>query len=189
MSRVTPQVLEGALKGVAALIVMGVSGSGKTTIAALLAQELGWRFEDGDWFHPKANVEKMESGIPLTDADRQPWLEAIAAWVEDLHTKAAHGVVACSALKRHYRDILARSGHEVVRFVYLKGDKELIAKRITARHGHFMPPALLESQFAALEEPSPDEHAIVVSVAGTPREIVGDILTALRDPANQGPVS
>jgi carbohydrate kinase (thermoresistant glucokinase family) len=92
-------------------------------------------------------------------------------------------------LKRHYRDILARSGHEVVRFVYLKGDKELIAKRITARHGHFMPPALLESQFAALEEPSPDEHAIVVSVAGTPREIVGDILTALRDPANQGPVS
>jgi carbohydrate kinase (thermoresistant glucokinase family) len=189
VSRVTAQVLEGALKGIAALIVMGVSGSGKTTIAALLAQELGWRFEDGDWFHPKANVEKMESGTPLTDTDREPWLEAIATWVEDLRTKGEHGVVACSALKRRYREILARAGHEVVRFVYLKGDKALIAKRITARHGHFMPPALLESQFAALEEPSPDEYAIVVSVAGTPREIVADILAALRDPANQGPVS
>jgi gluconokinase len=188
MTQGKPEVLQGALKGVAALIVMGVSGSGKTTIAALLAQELGWRFEDGDWFHPKANVEKMESGTPLTDADRQPWLEAIAAWVDDLHKKGARGVVACSALKRRYREVLARAGHEVVRFVYLKGDKALIARRITARHGHFMPPTLLESQFAALEEPSPDEHAIVVSVAGTPREIVSDILAALRDPANQGPV-
>jgi carbohydrate kinase (thermoresistant glucokinase family) len=180
MSRATPQPLEGALKDVVALIVMGVSGSGKTTIAALLAQELGWRFEDGDWFHPKANVEKMESGTPLTDADREPWLEAIAAWIEDLRAKSAHGVVACSALKRRYRDILARAGHDTVRFVYLKGDKALIAKRMTARHGHFMPPALLESQFATLEEPAPDEHPITVSVAGTPREIVADILAALR---------
>jgi carbohydrate kinase (thermoresistant glucokinase family) len=187
MSRAQPQSLEGALKNVVALIVMGVSGSGKTTIAALLAQELGWRFEDGDWFHPKANVEKMESGIPLTDADRQPWLEAIAAWIDDLSAKGGHGVVACSALKRRYRDILARAGHDTVRFVYLKGDKALIAKRITARHGHFMPPELLESQFATLEEPAPDEHPITVSVAGTPREIVANILAPLRGAAVPGP--
>jgi gluconokinase len=184
MRRDAPQSLDGALKNVCALVVMGVSGSGKTTIAALLAQELGWRFEDGDWFHPKANVAKMESGTPLTDADRQPWLEAIAAWIEDLRDNAGHGVVACSALKRRYRDILARAGHETVRFVYLKGDKALIAKRITARHGHFMPPELLESKFTTLEEPAPDEHPITVSVTGTPREIVADILAALRTAAN-----
>jgi len=184
MNRAAPHSLEGALKNVIALIIMGVSGSGKTTIAALLAQELGWRFEDGDWFHPKANVEKMESGIPLTDADRLPWLEAIATWIDDLRAKGGYGVVACSALKRRYRDILARAGHDSVRFVYLKGDQALIAKRITARHGHFMPPTLLESQFAALEEPAPDEHPITVSVAGTPREIVANILDALRSAAN-----
>jgi carbohydrate kinase (thermoresistant glucokinase family) len=183
MSRAEPELLQGALKNVAALVVMGVSGSGKTTIAALLAQELGWRFEDGDWFHPKTNVAKMESGSPLTDADRQPWLEAIAAWIDDLRADGKHGVVACSALKRRYRDILGRAGHETVRFVYLKGNKALIAKRITARHGHFMPPELLESQFATLEEPSADEHPIIVSVAGTPREIVADILAALRSTA------
>ncbi|GAC1336004.1 MAG: gluconokinase [Beijerinckiaceae bacterium] len=165
---------------ITALIVMGVSGSGKTTIAAVLAQELGWTFEDGDWFHPKANVEKMESGTPLTDADRQPWLEAITAWIEDLRVKGGHGVVACSALKRRYRDILVRPGRDAIRFVYLKGDKDLIAKRITARHGHFMPAALLDSQFATLEEPTPDEHAISVSVAGQPHDVVADILAALR---------
>jgi carbohydrate kinase (thermoresistant glucokinase family) len=180
VNRAEPLVLEGAMASVAALVVMGVSGSGKTTIAALLAQELGWRFEDGDWFHPKANVEKMEHGIPLTDADRMPWLEAIAGWIDDLHAKGGRGVVACSALKRSYRDILARAGHEVVRFVYLRGDEALIAKRMTARHGHFMPASLLASQFATLEEPAPDERAIVVSIAGTPREIVADVLVALR---------
>jgi gluconokinase len=184
VTRAASQSLEGALKNVAALVVMGVSGSGKTTIAALLAQELGWRFEDGDWFHPKENVNKMESGTPLTDTDRQPWLEAIAAWIDDLSAKGAHGVVACSALKRRYRDILGRAGHGTVRFVYLKGDKALIAKRITARHGHFMPPALLESQFATLQEPSADEHPITVSIAGTPREIVNNILAALRTAAD-----
>jgi gluconokinase len=184
MTRAGPQSLAGALKNVCALVVMGVSGSGKTTIAALLAQELGWRFEDGDWFHPKGNIAKMESGTPLSDADRQPWLEAIAAWIEDLRDRGGHGVVACSALKRGYRDILARAGHDTVRFVYLKGDKALIAKRITARHGHFMPPELLDSQFATLEEPGADEHPITVSVAGTPREIVADILAALRSAAN-----
>ena len=188
MTSAVPEALGGDLRGVVALVVMGVSGSGKTTIAALLAQELGWRFEDGDWFHPKANVEKMENSIPLTDADRLPWLEAIAAWIDDLHARGGHGVVACSALKRGYREILARAGHEIVRFVYLRGDKTLIAKRMTARHGHFMPPALLESQFATLEEPTPDEHPIVVSIAGTPRVIVSDILAALRRRASASPL-
>ena len=161
-----------------AVIVMGVSGSGKTTIAALLAGRLQWEFEDGDWLHPEANVEKMHRGIPLTDDDRWPWLQAIAAWIDETGRAGRHGVVACSALKRSYRDVLTGKRRDV-RLVYLKGDEALIGRRITARHGHFMPASLLHSQFEALEEPGPDENPIVVSIEARPIEIVSRILAQL----------
>jgi gluconokinase len=163
----------------AIVIVMGVSGSGKTTVAALLAGRLGWAFEDADAFHPPANVAKMHAGTPLTDADRQPWLAAIAAWIDDIRRRGGHGVVTCSALKRRYRDILIGDRSDV-RLVYLKGDFELIRGRISARHGHFMPPSLLRSQFEALEEPGPDEAAIIADVAPKPDEIVAGIVRSLR---------
>jgi len=162
----------------AVVVVMGVSGSGKTTIAALLAGRLQWEFEDGDGFHPAANVDKMHRGVPLTDEDRGPWLRAIAAWIDETRRKGGHGVVACSALKRRYRDVLIGERRDV-RLVYLKGDEALIARRIAARHGHFMPAALLHSQFEALEEPGPDENPIVVSIDARPIDIVARISAAL----------
>jgi carbohydrate kinase (thermoresistant glucokinase family) len=157
---------------------MGVSGSGKSTIAAMLAQRLHWIYEDGDWFHPRSNIEKMHRGIPLTDEDRWPWLEAIAAWIDATRKAGNHGIVACSALKRAYRNILVDDRPDV-RLVYLQGGHDLVARRLAARDGHFMPAALLESQFAALEEPGPDEHAIVVPIAPHPREIVETIVNEL----------
>ncbi len=160
------------------LVMMGVSGSGKSTIASMLAHRLGWTYEDGDWFHPKSNVEKMHHGEPLTDADRWPWLKAIAAWIDETRKAGGHGVVACSALKRAYRDILI-DGRPDVRLVFLKGDQDLIARRIAARDDHFMPPSLLDSQFAALEVPAADERPITVSIAPHPREIVDDIVAKL----------
>jgi gluconokinase len=158
------------------IVVMGVSGAGKTTIAAMLAMRLGWTFEDADWFHPPANVEKMHAGKPLTDDDRWPWLRAIAEFIERTQKAGQHAVIACSALKRAYRSILIGSRREV-RLVYLKGERELIARRMTLRHGHFMPPSLLESQLATLEEPSPDEHAWVCDIRDTPDTIVGDLVS------------
>jgi gluconokinase len=160
------------------IVMMGVSGSGKSTIASMLAHRLGWTYEDGDWFHPKANVEKMHHGEPLTDADRWPWLNAIAEWIDETRKAGRHGVVACSALKRAYRDILI-DGRPDVRLVFLKGDQELIARRIAARDDHFMPASLLDSQFAVLEEPAADEHPITVSIAPHPREIVDAIVAKL----------
>jgi gluconokinase len=160
------------------VVVMGVSGSGKTTIAALLAGRLHWEFEDGDWFHPAANVDKMHNGHPLTDEDRRPWLQAIAAWIDETRRAGGHGVVACSALKRRYRDVLIGARADV-RLVYLKGEEALIARRIAARHGHFMPAALLHSQFEALDEPGPDERPIVVSIDARPGDIVARIAAAL----------
>jgi gluconokinase len=161
-----------------ALIVMGVAGSGKTTIAEALAVRLGWRFEDGDAFHPASNVEKMRIGRALTDEDRWPWLRAIAAEVDRAREARGHIVIACSALKRAYRDILIgkRTG---VRLIYLKGSRDLILQRLRARRGHFMPPELLDSQFATLEEPGRDENAIVVDVAPTVDAIVDDIVRQL----------
>jgi carbohydrate kinase (thermoresistant glucokinase family) len=161
-----------------AIIVMGVSGSGKTTVAALLAGRLQWEFEDADWLHPEANVEKMHRGTPLTDEDRWPWLRAIAAWIDEKRHEGRHGVVACSALKRRYRDVLIGERRDV-RLVYLKGDEPLIARRLAARHGHFMPAALLRSQFEALEEPGPDENPITVSIVAKPAQIVSRIVAAL----------
>jgi gluconokinase len=160
------------------LVVMGVSGCGKSTIASMLAHRLHWIYEDGDWFHPKSNVEKMHAGEPLTDEDRWPWLHAIAAWIDATRRVGNHGVIACSALKRAYRDILVGERRDV-RIVFLKGDRELIARRLAARDGHFMPPSLLDSQFKALEEPRADEHPIVVSILPHPREIVENIVQEL----------
>jgi gluconokinase len=160
------------------LVVMGVSGSGKSTIALMLAHRLNWIFEEGDWFHPPSNIEKMHRGEPLTDEDRWPWLEGIAAWIDATRHAGNHGTVACSALKRAYRDILVGERPDV-RIIYLKGERDLIARRLAARNGHFMPPALLDSQFATLEEPQPDEHPIVVSIAPHPREVVEQIVKRL----------
>src|SRR5215472_8387030 len=163
---------------VSAIVVMGVSGSGKSTIASMLAQRLHWVYEDADWFHPKSNIEKMHHGEPLNDEDRWPWLRAIAEWIDATRRAGGHGVVACSALKRAYRDVLIGDRRDV-RLVFLKGDPDLIARRIAARADHFMPSTLLESQFATLEEPQADERPIVVSIAPHPREIVETIVSHL----------
>ncbi|MGY0235294.1 gluconokinase [Longispora urticae] len=160
------------------LLVMGVSGSGKTTVGAMLAGRLRWRYAEADDFHPAANVEKMAAGEPLTDADRWPWLEAIAAWMDERRAAGEPAVVTCSALKRSYRDLL-RAGRPDVRLVYLRGDRELIAGRLLARHGHFFPDKLLASQFADLEEPGADEDPLVVPIEGTPDEIVDRIVAGL----------
>lgn len=160
------------------LVLMGVSGSGKSTVALMLAHRLNWIFEEGDWFHPPSNIEKMHSGVPLTDEDRWPWLHGIAAWIDATRRAGNHGIIACSALKRVYRDILVGDRPDV-RLVYLKGDRDLIARRLAARDAHFMPPSLLDSQFASLEEPQPDEHAIVVSIVPHPREIVEEVVKQL----------
>ena len=162
----------------AVLVVMGVSGSGKTTIAALLAGRLGWEFEDGDDFHPPANVAKMHGGTPLTDEDRWPWLRSMAAWVDATRGGGRHGVLACSALKRAYRDILVGDRPDV-RLVYLQGSKALIGQRQAARQGHFMPPGLLDSQFATLEEPGPDENPLVASVEPRPADVASDVVARL----------
>jgi gluconokinase len=169
------------------VIVMGVSGSGKSTIGSLLAGRLRWEFEDGDWFHPPANVDKMHRGIPLTDDDRDPWLRSIRAWIDATQAAGGHGVLACSALKRRYRDALI-GDRAAVRLVYLKGSEALIARRIATRHEHFMPPSLLHSQFAALEEPGADENPIVISVEPRPSEIVAQILSILNVGESAGPV-
>src|SRR6185437_13042973 len=164
--------------GPAVVVVMGVSGSGKSTIGALLAAQLSWPFEDGDRFHPAANVEKMHQGIPLTDDDRWLWLAAIAQWIDQTRRCVGHAILACSALKRRYRDILVGDRRDV-RLVHLEGEETLIARRIAARHGHFMPPSLLHSQFEALEAPGPDENPVTVSVVPAPDQIVARILASL----------
>ena len=162
------------------VVMMGVSGSGKTTIAEGVARREAWPLLEGDKFHPPANIEKMSHGIPLTDEDRWPWLRAIAAAIDDWRKNGQSGVVACSALKRAYRAILIGDRNDVV-LVYLQGSKDLIGQRMASRKGHFMPPALLDSQFATLEEPQQDEHPIVVSVAGTPEEIVDEVIRKLKE--------
>jgi gluconokinase len=167
-----------ASRDVKVLVVMGVSGSGKSTIAAMLAQRLHWVYEDGDWFHPKSNIEKMHHGEPLNDEDRWPWLHAIAAWIDATRRAGGHGIVACSALKRAYRDILIGERQDV-RLIFLKGDCDLIARRVAARADHFMPSTLLESQFKTLEEPQADERPIVVSIVPHPRDIVETIVKQL----------
>jgi gluconokinase len=157
------------------VVVMGVASSGKTTIAAGLAKELGWPFRDADSFHPPANVAKMSAGTPLDDADRWPWLDTIVAWMDGRHDAGEDAVVTCSALKRGYRDRLRTSRAEI-RLVHLSGTKQMLAARIAARKAHFMPPALLDSQFAALEVPGPDENALTISVAKSPKAILAELV-------------
>jgi gluconokinase len=169
-----------ALPGVAAIVVMGVSGAGKSTVGRLIAARLRCPFRDADSFHPAANIAKMSRGEPLTDQDRWPWLQAIAAWIGEHRAAGTTGVVTCSALKRRYRDLLTGRQRADVRLVHLKGDFDLIAARLKARQGHFMPPALLRSQFDALEEPAADEHAITVSIDAAPEEIAERVLEELR---------
>ena len=161
------------------LVVMGVSGSGKSTIAERLAARLGWRYEDGDKFHPPANVAKMSAGHPLSDEDRWPWLQAIADEIDRTCRAGERAVVACSALKRAYRDILVH-GRSDVRIVFLNGTQQLIADRLAARKGHFMPPGLLTSQFATLEPPQPTERPITVSIDATVEAIVDDAIRQLK---------
>jgi gluconokinase len=161
-------------------IVMGVSGSGKTTIAAGLARQQGWLLLAGDKFHPPSNIAKMQAGTPLTDADRWPWLRALAAREDELLAAGQSAVVACSALKRAYRDILIGSRPDT-RLIYLRGSKALIADRMKSRHGHFMPPLLLDSQFETLEEPGPDEHPITIDIGGTPEAIIQEAIRRLNE--------
>jgi gluconokinase len=161
-------------------VVMGVSGSGKTTVSSLLAAALGCQFQEGDDLHPPENVEKMQAGTPLTDADRLPWLREIAEEIDSWRGRRESGVLTCSALKRSYRDIIIGNRPEVT-LVYLKGPYDLIRRRMAARHGHFMPVALLDSQFATLEEPTPDEHPITVDVGGKPADIAFEIVRQLEE--------
>ena len=153
------------------VVLMGVTGSGKTTIGKLLTQELGWIFEDADSYHPAANVEKMRCGVPLTDRDRKPWLQRLARLVDDAQDHGENIILACSALKREYQKYLSQ-GRDTVYYVCLCGPEEVIRKRLESRTGHFMDPALLPSQLAILEPP---EDAIKVDVSGTPQEIASEI--------------
>src|ERR1700761_7500753 len=146
------------------LVLMGVSGSGKSTVAALLAGRLGWDFQEGDDLHPPANIAKMKAGVPLTDADRAPWRAKVEAWIADELRQGRSGVIACSALKAAYREQIV-AGRSNVRLVFLKGDHDLIAGRLAKRRGHFMPPSLLDSQFADLQAPTPSEHVITVDIS------------------------
>jgi gluconokinase len=152
------------------IVVMGVSGSGKTTVGSLLASDLGWEFADADDFHSAENVEKMRNGTPLTDADRGPWLKKLRARIVEWIEVEKNGVLACSALRQVYRDHLRVNPQ--VRFVYLKGERDLLSERLLERPGHYMKQPMLESQLSTLEEP---RDAVIVNASSTPREIVQEI--------------
>ena len=167
-----------AESGAPVVVVMGVAGSGKTTVGAMLAGRLGWSYAEADEFHSPQNVAKMAAGHPLTDADRMPWLEAIGHWIDERRAAGEPGIVSCSGLKRKYRDML-RGGRPEVRIVFLEGSREVISRRMVARHGHYMHANMVDSQFADLEPPAADEQALIVSVEATPPEIVAKIVDDL----------
>ncbi|MEM9574435.1 MAG: gluconokinase [Pseudomonadota bacterium] len=157
-------------------VVMGVAGSGKTSIGESVAEQIGGTYIDGDDYHPQSNIDKMASGDPLTDEDRWPWLEIISG---ELARMQGIGLVGCSALKKSYRDFITKNAGEPVQFLYLNGSKELIAERMAARTGHFMPTSLLDSQFEALEEPGESENAISIDISGTEPDVVKLIVEAI----------
>ena len=165
--RITPLVI----------VVMGVSGCGKSTVGRVLAERLGWAFQEGDDLHPAANVAKMRAGVSLTDEDRWPWLDRVAAWIEGRLAAGESGVVACSALKRTYRERLARHGGVV--FVYLEVDRQTLERRLAGRRGHYMPAALLASQLETLEEPGTDKGVIRVDAKGPADAVAGAVLKGL----------
>jgi gluconokinase/shikimate kinase len=158
------------------LVIMGVSGSGKSTVAGVLAGKLGWDLAEGDDLHPEANVAKMHSGQALSDEDRWPWLGIIAQWIREHTDAGTPAIITCSALKKKYRDVLRGEG---VVFVFLQGSKDRISDRLASRHGHFMPPSLLESQFEALEEPTEDENYISLCVSASPAEEADEVIDRL----------
>jgi ribose 5-phosphate isomerase A len=160
------------------LVIMGISGAGKSTIAQELAARLGWAFEEGDALHPEANVAKMHAGIPLTDADRRPWLEAVAAWIDGQRTNKQPGIITCSALKRSYRQIIIGDRPEV-RLIYLRGGRDVIAEHLAGRHGHFMPAGLLPSQIDTLEEPDSSEEPLTVDVGPPAAQVADEIIRLL----------
>ena len=164
--------------GLPILVVMGVTGAGKTTIAQVLATRLGWAYRDGDALHPVANIARMHAGIPLTDADRKPWLDRVAAWIDGRRAAKLPGIITCSALKRAYRRIVIgdRPG---VRLVYLRGSRDLLAARLAGRLGHFMPASLLQSQLDTLEEPDPAEDPLIVDIGRPIGDIAEDIIRQL----------
>ena len=170
----------GEIPGTTTIVVMGVSGSGKSTVAAGLVERLGWEFAEGDEFHPPANVEKMRAGHPLDDEDRWPWLRTLADWIGQHERAGRSVVVTCSALKRSYRDLLC-DGHPSVWFAQVTADAELIRERLQHRTGHYMPASLLDSQLATLEPLQDDEPGARISGAGAPDDVVDSLLTALND--------
>lgn len=157
------------------VVLMGVSGSGKSTIGRALAAQLGWAFVEGDDFHPPANVEKMRAGVPLGDEDRRPWLRALRAWIEDACAGGKDSVLACSALKHEYREFLEEHDPACVRYAFLHGPEDLIRRRLAERRGHFMDPALLHSQFETLEAPGAFEGAIQVDITPPPGVVVAEV--------------
>lgn len=172
----TSSSLSAAFPAHPVLVVMGVSGVGKSTIAALLSERLGWDFAEGDTMHPTANVEKMAAGHPLDDSDRWPWLEIVASWIRQHEEAGEPGIITCSALKRSYRDVLRGPG---VVFVHLAGPTDLIGDRLSKRVDHFMPPGLLDSQVATLEPLGADETHVVVDAGRAPETEVDEILSEL----------
>ena len=161
------------------VLIMGVSGSGKSTIGRMLAKRAGWGFVDADMLHPPENIRKMQAGIPLSDDDRWPWLRDVAKWIEERHKAGEPGIVACSALRRAYRELL-RSADPGLRIVYLEGDREQLVRRLKRRFGHFFPSILLDSQLHTLEPPDSSEGAITVHIGRTPAETVELVLAAVR---------